>query len=222
MSLKPISVDLEMSGLDPVKNGIWQIGAVDLNTMEEFLEESRIDDEDSVEEDALKVIGKTEEELRDHNKQSQKEMLQKFFEWVSTRKLRTLLCHNPQSDIGFLWSKSNKYGLKRTFQHRAFDTHTIAQMRFFDINDEFLVRSGRDTNGKESDMNLPKVLELCGLKDERREVINGEVVKEGNPHNALEDSKLTAECFSRLIYGKSIFSEYSKFPVPVSLEVKEK
>jgi len=32
----PIVVDLETSGGSPIENGIWQIGAVDLNTMEEF------------------------------------------------------------------------------------------------------------------------------------------------------------------------------------------
>jgi len=71
--LLPIVVDLETSGLDLVKSGIWQIGAVDLNTMEEFFDEARIDDEDEINDGALKVIGKTEEELRDKNKQSQKE-----------------------------------------------------------------------------------------------------------------------------------------------------
>ena len=58
MSLKPIVMDLEMSGLNMTKCGIWQIGAIDLNTMEEFLEEGRIDEEDIVEKEALVVIGK--------------------------------------------------------------------------------------------------------------------------------------------------------------------
>jgi len=62
----PIVVDLEMSGLIPSENGIWQIGAVDLNNPEKiFFDESRIDDDDVVDEGALKVIGKTEEQLSD-------------------------------------------------------------------------------------------------------------------------------------------------------------
>ena len=32
--MKPIVMDIETSGLDLVKCGIWQIGAIDLNTME--------------------------------------------------------------------------------------------------------------------------------------------------------------------------------------------
>ena len=70
--MKPIVLDLETSGLDKVNCGIWQIGAIDLNNQEEFLEEGRIDDEDVAQEGALRVIGKTEEELRDKNKRSQK------------------------------------------------------------------------------------------------------------------------------------------------------
>ncbi len=69
--MKPIVLDLETSGLEIEKSGIWQIGAIDLNTGEEFFDECRIDDEDKIMESALKVTGKTEEELRNQEKQSQ-------------------------------------------------------------------------------------------------------------------------------------------------------
>ena len=59
-----ISVDLEMSGIYPAENGIWQIGAYDLESKKEFLDECRIDDEDKIEKGALIVTGKTEKELR--------------------------------------------------------------------------------------------------------------------------------------------------------------
>ena len=111
--MKPIVVDLETSGLDKVQCGIWQIGAVDLNDGEEFLEEGRIEKEDAVEEGALKVIGKSEKELRDETKQSQKELVDKFFKWVETRNVRNLLCQNPQFDITFLELKAIKYNLKK-------------------------------------------------------------------------------------------------------------
>ena len=51
-------------------------------------------------------------------------------------------------------------------------------------------------------MNLPNILKFCGILDNR------------NKHNALEDAKLTAECFSRLLNGKVLFNEYEKYPVP--------
>ena len=39
--MKPIVMDIETSGLDKVKCGIWQIGAIDLNDNEEFLREGK-------------------------------------------------------------------------------------------------------------------------------------------------------------------------------------
>ncbi len=210
-----IVVDIETSGGSPIEHGIWQIGAVDLNAMEEFFDESRIDEEDVVIEEALKIIGKTEEELRDKNKQSQKELLEKFFKWLGTRKMKTLLCHLPEFDQGFLRHKARKYFDTDPFwpdSHRPFDLHTIAQIKFFELNGKFLTKE--DNN---SDMGLRNILKLCGIKDERRSIKNNEL-KEGTPHNALEDARLTAECFSRLMVGKNLFPEYSKFKIPKELK----
>ncbi|MBI5803207.1 3'-5' exoribonuclease [Candidatus Pacearchaeota archaeon] len=212
--IKPIALDIETSGLDKVNCGIWQIGAVDLNTMEEFIEEARIDDDDSVEEDSLKVIGKSEKELRNKEKQSQEELLNKFFRWMESRKIRNVLCQNPQFDVALIEIKANKYGLKKTFQHRAFDLHSIAQTLYSIFNKKLLLRNGKDTDAMESNMNLTNILNFCGLPEERRITHSGEILKEGKPHNALEDAKLAAECFSRIIEGKSVFPEYFKFEVP--------
>jgi|TARA_Y100000034_G_scaffold76924_1_gene92376 DNA polymerase III epsilon subunit-like protein len=216
--MKPIVLDIETSGLDKINCGIWQIGAIDLNDKEEFLEEARIDDEDCVEEGALRVIGKTEEELRDSSKQSQKELLENFFKWVETKTMRNMLCQNPQFDISFLEIKANKYGLKKTFQFRAFDLHTLAQTVYFSSNKEFHVRKNEKTLQIESDMNLSNILKFCNIPDNRINLISGKIVSEGKPHNALEDCKLEGECFSRLIYGKNLFQEYSQFEIPEVLQ----
>ena len=89
--LLPVVLDLEMSGLNMEKCGIWQIGAVDLNTMEEFLQESRIDEGDLVDPGALKIIGKTEEELRnllkDHASEIDFTNLKHF--WIVVYQTRT-------------------------------------------------------------------------------------------------------------------------------------
>ena len=195
-NLKPIVLDIETSGLDFVKCGIWQIGAIDLNTMEKFLEEARIDYEDKVEDEALMVTGKTEEELRDENKQSQKELLKSFFKWIDGKLIKNFLCQNPPLDIGILRIRANKYGLKYPFHKRSFDLHTISQMKFHDLNKEFSIK------GDISDLDLTNILNFCGIEDKR------------GAHNALEDCNLTAECFSRLVYGKNLFPEFNKFEVP--------
>ncbi len=207
-NLLPVAVDIETSGVDKVKCGIWQIGAVDLNTMEEFLDEARINDEDEVVnipggKPCLEVIGKTEEELRDKNKQSQKQLLEKFFNWVGERKMKNFVCQNPQFDLVFLEIKAKKYGLDKQFHFRAFDTHSITQTRFFDLNKKFLIRGEEDFSG----MDLTNVLKFCGFPEDPRK-----------SHNALEDAKLTAECFLRLMFGKNLFPEYAEFKIPRELK----
>jgi DNA polymerase III epsilon subunit-like protein len=193
-----IVVDIETSGKSFIKCGIWQIGAVDLDTKEEFLEEGRIDDDEIISKEALEIVGKTEKELRNRNKQSQKELIENFFIWIRKRKVKTLIGHNFSFDKSFLEIKSEKYNLNVPFSHRTFDLHTIAQIKFFELNKKFFNKEDNKSN-----MGLGNVLKLCGFSGDPR-----------GSHNALEDAKLTAECFSRLVYGKNLLEEYSKFEVP--------
>jgi DNA polymerase III epsilon subunit-like protein len=193
-----IVMDIESSGLDSGKAGIWQIGAIELeNPKHTFLEEARIDDEDEVTDEALKVIGKTEEELRDPKKQTQKQLLLNFFEWAKTCKERIIIGQNVGWDLSFIQNKSLRYGisdkLREAIGHRAFDLHMLAQIKYKEKHGKYLLREG----GR-SGMKLPIILEFCGIEDPRREVEGGNITKEGNAHNALEDAKLTAECFRRL------------------------
>jgi len=208
-----IVLDIESSGLDFVKNGIWQIAAIDLNSGKRFISEGRIDDEDEIlmssdprsiypTKSVVDVIGKTGEQLKDRKKQSQKELIQEFFRWLENSEEKNFVCQNPQFDWGFLTVKARKYGLKIPFHFRSFDIHSIAQTKYFQLKGKFLM------DGNHSGMNLTKALKFCGMKDERKK------------HNALEDAKLTAECFSRLIYGKGMFKEFGKFKIPRYLGVR--
>ncbi len=196
-----IVLDIESSGLDSGRCGIWQIGAVELeNPKNTFLEESCIDDEDEVIEEALLVIGKTEAELRDKKKQSQKQMIKNFLKWCETCGERIIGGHNVGWDITFLQNKCLRYGLKNKFSNlvgvRTIDLHTVASLRYKEKNGTFKLNEGK--KGK-SEMSLPNVMEFCGLKDTRRVVDRGKIVKEGVPHNALTDAKLTAEYLRRLL-----------------------
>jgi DNA polymerase III epsilon subunit-like protein len=179
--------------------------------MEEFFDEARIDEEDEVSNGALKVIGKAEEYLRDKDKQSQKELIGKFMNWVEKRKIKNFICHHPHWDVSWIMIRLKKYNLDKKFHHRSFDTHTIAQTKFYEVNNKFLIEEGR------SNMGLGEVLEFCGIPEERIKVKEGEIIKEGKPHNALEDAKLTAECFNRLMFGKNLFPKFNKFEVPETL-----
>jgi DNA polymerase III epsilon subunit-like protein len=207
-----IVVDIETSGVDYVNSGIWQIGAVDLSTKEEFFQESRIDEEDSVSGEALLIIGKTEKQLRDSTKQSQKKLLANFFEWYSKRKNKVFIAQNPQFDLVFLDIKAKKYGLKHHFGYRALDLHTLGALKYMEKNGNFLIE--KELSG----INLSKIITFCGLKDKRIIIEKGKIIQEGESHNALEDAELEAECFSRLVFGKNLFSKYSVFPIPKELK----
>jgi len=207
--INPIVLDFETSGLDLNTSGIWQIGAIDLNNPDEFfLEEGRIDEDDLIDNNALEVVGKTEEELRDKNKQSQKQLFEMFLSWFEKRTSKNFLCQNPQWDVSWLIIRIKKYGLRRNFHHRSFDLHSIAQIKYKEVMGEFLI------DNDHSGMNLSSILGFCGLKEKRKIMKNEKVIQEGKPHDALEDCKLEGECFSRLVYGENIFPEFKEFEVP--------
>ncbi|OIO80511.1 hypothetical protein AUJ84_03075 [Candidatus Pacearchaeota archaeon CG1_02_32_132] len=210
-----IIVDIETSGVVPEKTGIWQIGAVEFENSENtFLEECKIDDEDETATESLYVCGKTEEELRNENLQSQKEMLEKFFEWCKKVKVKNLVCQHPQFDWTFMTFKARKYGLEVPFPVNSFDLHSVAALRFKELKGNF----DSDNNGNVI-MRLVKILEFCGIPDKRRLLDSkGRVIKEGSPHNGLEDAKLEAECFSRLVYGKELLDDFSEYPIPEVLK----
>jgi DNA polymerase III epsilon subunit-like protein len=206
-----IIVDIETSGsFDPVNNGIWQIGAVEFgNPGNTFLQESRIDDTDKIESAALKIIGKTESELRDKTKQSQKDLLQNFFSWAVETNTKTLIAHNTPFDYGFLAVKAKQYGLKFPFDYKSFDLHVFASLIYFQFHNEFPIEEGK------SKMSLSNIMKFCGLQDNRIQLDDkGEVSRKGVPHNALEDAKIEAECLSRLLHGKNMFREFANSPIP--------
>lgn len=212
-----IVLDIEASGLNNGVCGIWQIGAIELEKPEnQFIEECRIDDKDSVEEGAIKITGTSEDKMRDSTKQSQKQLILNLFEWVKTCKDRIIIGQNISWDLTFLQNKSIQYGIENEFRKtigfKGLDTYTIGQLKYLEKNGKFAMKD--DGRG---DMGLHKVLEFCGIKDNRMALDGEEVKKEGKPHNALEDVKLTAECFSRLMYGKTLFEGFAEFKIPEAL-----
>lgn len=211
-----IVLDIETSGLTG-REGIWQIGAINLdNTEDYFLEEARIDKEDGVIEGALKLTGKTEADLRDPTKQMQKQLILNYLTWFSMINEKIILGHNVGWDITLIQDKCIKYGFHDQFLkmhgQRGLDLQTLAQNKYFEFNREFLLNE----NGI-SGMKLEKVLNFCGIEDKRNYTIGNDLVKQGTFHNALEDCKLEAECFSRIMYGKSLFKEFFDCKIPGDL-----
>jgi len=212
-----IVVDIETTGLDPIENAILSVGAIYFeNPKNYFYGECRINKEDKVSEQALIINGFTREDITDTKKQTEKELVERFYKWVDSQQIRMFGGHNVGSfDLNFLKTKSKKYGIKIKGGYRSMDLCTTAQDRYYDIHGGFLLD---DYN--ENAMSLDRVLDFCGILDERLKVDPPKktIVKHGKTHNALEDAKLEAECFSRLLDGKNLFPEYAKFKIPKYLQ----
>lgn len=206
-----IIVDTERSGsIDFEKNGVWQIGAVEFeNPSNTFFQEARIDDEDIINKESLRVTGKTEVDLRDKNKQSQKELISNFLKWSSKIENKIFVAQNTPYDFGFIVAKAKKYNLKIPFHHRTLDLHSVAVMKFLEIKGKLPFEKG------ESVLGLSRILEFCGIEDNRINLENG---NNGTPHNGLQDAKLEAECLSRILNGRALFKEFEKFRVPEYLK----
>jgi len=212
-----IIIDIETTGVNFWENGILSIGALCFDNPEkQFYGECRIDEDDIITEDALKINGFTREEITNKEKQTQEELVKSFFKWLEKQDTRILAGHNVGFfDLNFIKTKAKKYNLNIKTRYRSLDLCSVAQTRYFQINGKFLL-----DDYKENAMSLPEVLRFCGIKDKRIEIRDGKLIKQGKKHNALEDCRLEAECFSRLLSGKGLFEEYNKFPIPDYLKNK--
>lgn len=205
--------DLEMSGLNEYLCGICEIGAIDLtNPDRQFNQDCRIDEGDKIinspfaKKPVLTVLGKTEEQLRDPSKQSQKQLLKNYFDWISESRIRILATQNPRKDVNFLEYKAEKYGLAIPFKHQSIDLHTIAQTIYELLYKEPLI----DERGN-SKMNLKNILRFCGIPDNREE-----------SHTALEDAELGGECCYRFLNGSNLLPKFKSYSVPEILKRNSK
>jgi len=193
-----IVVDIETSGLNPMKNGIIELAAIKLESPEIFYHNyCRLDRDDEIDSKALEINGQTEEDIRSLRRPTQKQVLNDFFNWIKYFGEFYIAGENIGNfDWMFIKTKADKYGLNFPLQYRTYDLNTLAQVKYERIFGRPLVIGGK------SNMDLTKILEFVGMRDNRKN------------HTALEDCKLEAECISRLRHGKGLFLGYSKFKIP--------
>ena len=175
-----IIVDIETSGISPYKNGMLSIGAVDLDSNQQFYLECQLTEGREVDDIALQMNGFTLENIRDANKLTDTEALLTFCHWAEKLKDKTLGGHNiGHFDILFLeeiWSRLDSGFLggikpKFPFSHRTVDLHSIAYDKF-----------------RES-LSHAQICKALGLPEEPK------------PHNALEGAKSEAAAL-RLLPGQ--------------------
>jgi DNA polymerase III epsilon subunit-like protein len=194
-----IIVDIEASGVSPIKDSLVSVGAVDFeNPSRQFYEECRIWDGAHIEEEALKVNGFSREQITDPKKKTDREVAEDFLRWLNLSNERTLAGQNVSFDRDFLQYTAYRYHLDWPLAHRVIDLHSVCYLHMI----ERAITPPIDPAHRHSALNLDRVLEYVGVTSKRK------------AHNALEDAKLETECFSRLFSGKMMFDEYKKFPVP--------
>ena len=192
-------LDIEATGTNPQVHSIVSLGAVDLQRPERQLYlECRRFLGSHIMDGALEDNGFTLEQIDDVTKMSEAELILQFMEWSQEAEDRTLVGQNVSFDRAYLENASNRAGIQFDLPYRTLDTHTMCYMH--------MIKSGVtppfDPQHKRTNLNLNAVLNYCG------------VPAEPDPHNALTGAKCHGEVASRLLYGKSLLPEFSKFPIP--------
>ncbi|MBN1896758.1 MAG: 3'-5' exonuclease [Candidatus Aenigmarchaeota archaeon] len=180
-----IVVDIETTGMEPEKNSLLSIGALDFsNPKNTFYGECRADEGASVSNIALKINGFSREQIHDPEKPTSKELLQNFLKWMKPIKDKTIAGDNIWFDTGFLQENFRRIGVKYPFKGESIELHEISPLL-----------AGLPWS-------LDAALYMSGIPPRT------------NAHNALDDAELTAEVISRLMNGKNLLKRFRKYPVP--------
>ncbi len=192
-----VVLDIETSGLDVEENGILSIGAIDMGSKSFFYEECRVREGEKIDPGALEVNGFTLDECRDKSKQSTRDLIQHFESWLDSRQIKMIGgLHVAAFDVPFLNRKATQVGLRFRLHKRSIDLHSIAYAKMQELGKVVPMTDGWSV------MDTDFIHPFCGLP------------KEPRPHNGLNGAKWEAESFSRLMRGKGLFKEFSRYPLP--------
>lgn len=202
-------VDVESTGVDARLCSLLSVGAVEFEHPEnQFYMECYAFPGAHIEKEALAISGFRKEEItpsvspplkRGRGKATDREVVERFLVWLKTCKEWTLAGQNPSFDRDFLQETAHRYHVNWPLAHRTIDLHSVA---YYHMKKRGIEPPRKNNH---SALNLDRILEYCGLPTR------------ATKHNALEDAKLEAEALSRLLSGKSLLPDYSRFPVPSSL-----
>jgi DNA polymerase-3 subunit epsilon len=191
-----IVLDIEASGLDPRKDSILSVGALDLDNPEnQFYSECQVWPGANISDEALTVNGFTREDITDPSKESEEVLIRAFFDWVGKTGKHMTAGQNPSYDRDYIKFAAERAGINWPMAYRTIDTHTVCytHMVLHGITPPML--KGR------SDLNSDKIMAYVGIPSEP------------HPHNALMGAKVTAEALSRLLYHKKLLTEFEKFEI---------
>ena len=193
-------VDVEASGTEPRRHSIVSVGALDFaNPSNRFYEECRIWDGAHVMDEALAVCGFTKEQITDTKKQSESDLIHAFLHWAEPIGERTLAAQNVSFDRDFLKAAAERAGhTEWSFSYRTIDTHTLCYAHMVQRG----LQPPTDPVRRHSALDLDATLQYCGIP------------MEPMPHNAFTGALSHAEVISRLLYGRKLLPEFTKFEIP--------
>jgi DNA polymerase III epsilon subunit-like protein len=199
-----IVLDVETTGLDPRRNSLFSIGAVDFDHPSRFYyAECRVPDDAEVAEGSLRITGETERHLRNPTRPPIGKLVGGFLRWSQRCNTKTLAGENPSFDAEFLKAALGRLEIPWAFGYRYVDLHSICYADF--------LRCGLrvPTKKKLDNISLDVILAHVGLRRRRKY------------HDALNDAKLETEALSRLIYRRPAVTRKSKktsSPLPLQTD----
>ncbi len=192
-----IVVDIETTGTNPREDFLVSIGALDFfNPHNQFYGECQVPHGAVISPTVRAIIGFSDEELCADDKQSPKALLAEFLQWTSSAGHKILAGHNTSFDRDFLIATAQRENIEWPFGYRTLDLHSLGYAHMLGRHVEIPIARGRP------DVHSDLIFEYVGLP-----------VRTGS-HNALDDTKLEAESFSRLINGAQLLDDYHEFAVP--------
>lgn len=192
-----IVVDVETSGLNPWRNAILSIGALEFDRpTNTFYGECRVPADAEINPEALVVNGFTEASIHDVTKPSLEQLLARFIEWVELIPDQTLAGVNPFFDRDFLKAAAYRYRYDWGPGRRIVDLHSLCYAHQLARGLTPPTEQGRTSITADS------TFIYVGLPSQP------------TPHHALTDVKLEAESFSRLIHGRPLLEEFHHHPLP--------
>lgn len=168
-----IIIDAETSGLDPERNSLLSLGAVDFSTGDEFYKECRIYPDTVIDDVSLGINGFTREQCVDPKKGLPYTVYMDFLTWAKGREPLLAGQQVASFDARFLQAIHAREGIIPLwpFGYRTVDLHSVAYARFG------------------VSLNLDGILNALQLPSETK------------PHNALTGAKLEAQAF-RLLFNR--------------------
>lgn len=192
-----IVLDVETTGLNPDKNSLVSIGALDFyNPEDRFYEECRIWDGAEVLPEALVINGYTEEEISDPSKKTEAEITLGFWEWLKGKTDITVAGQNCYVDLQFIEAALKRAKSKERMQRRIFDQHSVVVFHMLKRGMTPPIKDRR------SALDSDTIMKYVGIPPEPK------------PHIAKNGALWEYEALYRLIYDKPGLIEFRDYPIP--------